>query len=371
MILYSFLGVIGFVILAAIIFINFYPSFGGKVEGARLVRAQKAPNHTGERFTNLGEVKEDFTWADYKKMTAKMLKGNPNKKPNDSLPSITWKKEEVENISDSTTTAIWYGHSAFYLKMNGMNILLDPMFGDYPAPAPYLINKRFNYKLPIEIEDLPEIDIIVFSHDHFDHLDYGSVLKLKEKTKMFLTPLGLGAHLERWGVPPEKIQEFYWHEGTEIGGIKFTCTPSQHFSGRGTSDKMHTLWASWVIEGDQKLFFSGDSGYFPGFKEIGDKYGPFDFSFMECGQYDPLWHDIHMMPEETAQAALDLRSKRFMPIHWAGFTLSVHDWDDPAKRVTQKAEELGLDIIIPQIGRAITIEDSTAVYENDWWRSID
>jgi len=355
-------------VLGTILFIKFYPSFGGKMEGERLAQAQQKPNHSGKRFENLEPTKVDFTWSDYKKMIAKMFKGNPNTTPKDSLPSQVWQKEQVAAINDSLVTAIWYGHSAVYLKMNGLNILIDPMFGDFPAPAPYLVGRRYRYKFPIAIEDLPEIDVIVFSHDHYDHLDYGSVLKLKEKTKMFLVPLGLGAHLERWGVAKEKFQEFYWNESKEIGGVTFTCTPSQHFSGRGTSDKMHTLWASWVIDGDKKIFFSGDSGYFSGFKKIGEQHGPFDFSFIECGQYDSLWHDIHMMPEETSLAASDLNTDVFMPIHWAGFTLATHQWNDPAIRASQKASELGLKMITPIIGQEISIGDTTASYSADWWR---
>lgn len=365
--LFSILGVIGFLVIATVFFFLLNPSFGGKPEGDRLAKMQLAPNHTGKRFTNIQKVKEDFTWAEYQEMFTKMIKGNPKRKPNKTLPSIQWTKAEVDALPDTSNTAVWYGHSAFYLKMDGMHILLDPMFGDYPAPAPYLINKRFDYQLPIEIADLPEIDLIVFSHDHYDHLDYGSVKALKDKTKYFLVPLGVGAHLESWGVPAEKITELYWHESKKVGSIDFTCTPAQHFSGRGFADRQQTLWASWVIDGSQKIFFSGDSGYFPGFKEIGEKYGPFDMSFMECGQYDPLWADIHMFPEETAQAAKDIRAKRMMPIHWAGFTLGLHDWDDPIRRVTQAADSLDIEMLTPKIGEAITIGDSTRVYE-PWWQ---
>lgn len=370
MLLYALLGLITVLVISAVLFINFYPSFGAKSDGERLEFMQKKPNHNGTRFTNIGPVKEDFTWDDYKKMIRKALKGNANGRPPVPLPSKNWSKPEVQALSDTVTTAVWYGHSAFYVKMNGLNILLDPMFGDYPAPLPYLIGKRFRYDWPIDTEELPEIDVVVFSHDHYDHLDYSSVLKLKDKVNRWLVPLGLGAHLERWGVEPSKISELYWYEEISVAGVSFTCTPAQHFSGRSTDDRMHTLWASWVVIGQDRLFFSGDSGYFPGFKEIGDRYGPFDFAFMECGQYDPLWPDIHMFPEETAQAAKDVKAKRFMPIHWAGFTLSNHDWDDPINRVISAADSLSVDVVTPVIGEAIVVKDSI-IRLTDWWTKIE
>lgn len=367
MLLYSILGLIVLITLVVILFINFYPSFGGKVDGKRLERAQQTPNHNGEFFDNTVPVMEDQSFGQYKKIIGKMLKGNSNGTPSEILPTVQWTKDQVDALSDTVTTAIWYGHSSFYLKMNGMSILIDPMLGDYPSPAPGLIGKRFNYDMPIEIADLPEIDVVVFSHDHYDHLDYESVLKLKDKTKQFITPLGVGAHLESWGVDPDKITELYWHERLKIDAIEFTCTPAQHFSGRGTADRFHTLWSSWVIEGQHKIFFSGDSGYFDGFKEIGEKYGPFELSFMECGQYDELWPDIHMFPEQTAQAALDVKSKRMMPIHWGGFKLANHDWDDSINRAQKASDSLGLDMITPKIGEAIVLGDTTLQYE-EWWK---
>ncbi|MFY0626129.1 MAG: MBL fold metallo-hydrolase [Reichenbachiella sp.] len=367
MLLYSILGLIGLLIVTIVLFVNFYPSFGGEVKGARLERAQESPNHNGEIFQNEIPVMQDNSIGQYRKILAKMLKGNANGTPSKKLPSIQWKEEQVDALLDTVTTAVWYGHSSFYLKMNGKNILLDPMFGNYPSPAPGLIGKRFDYDMPIEISDLPEIDVVVFSHDHYDHLDYESVLKLKDKTKHFITPLGVGAHLESWGVKPEKITELYWNESLKIDSIEYRCTPAQHFSGRGTTDRFRTLWSSWAIKGQHNIYFSGDSGYFDGFKEIGERYGPFDISFMECGQYDELWGDIHMFPEQTAQAALDVQSKQMMPIHWGGFKLGNHDWDDPIKRVKKASDSLGVKLLTPQIGEAIVLGEVPEQY-GEWWK---
>ena len=194
-------------------------------------------------------------------------------------------------------------------------------------------------------------------------------MKLKEKTSRFLVPVGLGAHLRHWGVDADKIDEFYWYESKNIGPITYRCTPAQHFSGRGISDKMSTLWASWVIEGKHKIFFSGDSGYFEEFSKIGEKYGPFDACVMECGQYDELWDAIHMFPEETVRAHLDLRGDLLIPIHWGAFSISLHDWNDPVKRVFRASEEKGVNLATPVIGEPIHIGEEQTF--STWWKNIN
>ncbi len=241
------------------------------------------------------------------------------------------------------------------------------MFGAVPAPHPWLGKKRYSKELPIEVEKLPAIDLIIFSHDHYDHLDYGSIQKLKGKTKKFYVPLGVGNHLKKWGVQPSAIQELNWWDEVTYGDLVLAFTPARHFSGRGLTNRWSTLWGSWVIKGAQdNIYFSGDSGYGSHFKTIGDKYGPFDFAMLECGQYNERWSEIHMMPEETAQAAVDLNTKAMMPIHWAAFTLALHSWTDPVERVTVKARQLGMPIVVPKIGSSIQfnhIPDETF----NWW----
>ncbi|PCJ94511.1 MAG: hypothetical protein COA50_12175 [Flavobacteriaceae bacterium] len=349
-----------------ILVVNFYPSFGGNPNKESMNKMKSVPNYKDGKFSNIEKVKEDFSWDDYKKMFGKMIKGNPNRKPNKSLPVLKWNKSELEALKKEETTAVWYGHSTFFLKMNGKNILIDPMFGDYPAPVPYIINKRFIDTLPIAIADLPTIDVILLSHDHYDHLDYGSIKKLKNKTKQFIVPLGVGGHLEKWGVPKSKITELYWHESIKVDDIVFTATPAQHFSGRGLRDKMATLWSSWVITGQHNIFFSGDSGYFNGFKEIGEKYGPFDVCMMECGQYDELWADIHMFPEQTVQAHIDVKGDMLIPIHWGGFALATHDWDGPIKRLSKVSKEKNINLATPIIGEKIIIGGNQQF--SDWWK---
>lgn len=362
-----FLRIVLLFAILVVLVVNFYPSFGGKPSEISISEMEKALNYKNGKFTNLQEVKEDFSWDDYKKMFRKMIKGNPNKKPKQSLPVVKWTKEQLKELKNEETTAVWYGHSTFYLKMNGKNILIDPMFGDYPAPVPYIINKRFNYELPIAIADLPAIDVVLLSHDHYDHLDYGSIKKIKDKTKQFIVPLGVGGHLEKWGVAKEKITELYWHESLKVNDVLFTATPAQHFSGRGLTDKMATLWSSWVITGKHNIYFSGDSGYFDGFKKIGETYGPFDVTMMECGQYDELWDDIHMFPEQTAQAHLDVKGNMLIPIHWGGFTLANHDWNNPIKRLAKTCKEKNINLATPIIGEKINIGGNQQF--SDWWKN--
>lgn len=367
-VLYLLGGIICLFTIAAVVVVNHYPPLGGNSTGKRLARMRNSVHHKDEIYENLNPVNKDYGWEFMKKMLRKQLKGNPNRKPTKSLPVKRWNKEAVQNLSDSITTAVWYGHSAFYLKMNGKNILLDPMFGKYTTPVPFDKSSRFNDTLPIAIKDLPIIDVIVLSHDHYDHLDYGSILQLKDKTRQFIVPLGVGAHLERWGVDASKITELDWYEEVVIDDLTFSCTPAQHFSGRSLNDKFRTLWCSWVIAGKHKIYFSGDSGYFSEFKTIGEKYGPFDVCLMECGQYDELWHDIHMYPEQTAQAYLDLKGKMLIPIHWGAFTLATHDWDDPILQLEEICRKENIHLATPMIGEEIMIGKKQEF--STWWKEL-
>jgi L-ascorbate metabolism protein UlaG (beta-lactamase superfamily) len=252
--------------------------------------------------------------------------------------------------------------------MEGKRIFFDPMLGESPSPHPLLGPKRFSKELPIDIDKLPFIDAVVLSHDHYDHLDYESIIKLKDKVGKFYVPLGVGVHLEKWNVPAEKIIELDWWQESKENGFTFICTPARHFSGRGLFNGFTTLWASWVVKTDSSnVYFSGDSGYGPHFKEIGDKYGPFDFVMLECGQYHELWKDIHMMPEQTVEAAIDLKGKLMMPIHWGAFTLAMHTWTDPINRVTTRAHERLVPITTPKIGEAVVLQQPEFPHST-WWK---
>lgn len=364
-------SVVLLLIIVGALFINLSPEFGGKPTKEDQLRYEKSPLYKDGIFVNPIPTSLDMSFGTMVGTLVEFIKGTPNAKPSVELPIIENDSIDIANFK-AGDRLIWFGHSAFLLQIDGKNILLDPMLGNVPAPHPLLGGNRYNTKLPIEIEKLPRIDAVLISHDHYDHLDYGSIKKLKEKTNQFLVPLGVGAHLKAWGIETNKISEFDWWQELTYEHLKLSFTPSRHFSGRGLTDRATTLWGSWVIKGNNSnLYFSGDGGYGEHFKEIGAKYGPFDFAMMECGQYNEKWHDIHMMPEETAQAAVDVNTKVMMPIHWGAFTLALHSWTDPVERVSAKAKELNQDMIIPKIGESIGLDSSIAVADSYWWKNLE
>ena len=363
-------SLIALLVIAFLVFTNFYPTFGGDVTKEKQTTYQASTQFKDGIFHNVKSVPKALSFSEtmslaYTFFSTKVTNGRPKEDLKiDQLDSTT--------VADYTGEArlVWFGHSSFLLQIDGLNILIDPMFGKVAAPHPTLGGSRFNEKFPLEIEKLPQIDAVIFSHDHYDHLDYETVKKIKHKTRHFFTPLGVGTHLEAWGVPSTNITELDWWQDVKFETITLVCTPAQHFSGRKLNNNQSTLWSSWVIQSkDDNIFFSGDSGYADHFTEIGSKYGPFDIALMECGQYDDMWPDVHMTPEETAQAGVDVQANKIMPIHWAGFKLALHDWTDPVKRVKAKANQLNLNVITPQIGQEIRVKDSINTTTN-WWENL-
>lgn len=260
------------------------------------------------------------------------------------------------------------GHSTVLLKLRGGFWLTDPVFSDRASPMQWAGPKRF-HAAPIGIDALPPIAGVILSHDHYDHLDYAAILALNAKTTHFITPLGVGDRLIEWGVDAAKVRQLDWWESTHVEGLRLVATPAQHFSGRGMFDGNSTLWASWVLlADDMRVFFSGDTGYFDGFKSIGERYGPFDLTMMETGAYDPSWPDVHMQPEETLQAHLDLRGKRMMPIHNGTFDLALHNWYDPFERIAALADAAGVPLATPGMGEALAIHPAQATAR--WWEQV-
>jgi L-ascorbate metabolism protein UlaG (beta-lactamase superfamily) len=286
--------------------------------------------------------------------------------PTQAIPVYAITQQQLLDAPDRSLFRL--GHSTVLLKLNGNFWLTDPVFSERASPVQWAGPQRF-HQPPISIEELPPIKGVILSHDHYDHLDYAAIKKLAAKTEHFITPLGVGERLISWGVPAAKVEQLSWWQTTHVAGLKLVATPAQHFSGRGLGDRNKTLWASFVIEDrDVRLFFSGDSGYFNGFKEIGRKYGPFDLTMVETGAYDPQWPDVHMQPEESLQAHIDLRGKVLLPIHNGTFDLSLHAWHDPFDRITELAAERRLPIATPEIGRALDI--SAPLAEQKWWEPV-
>ena len=353
------------IVLIVYLVIKLHPPLGAKATGADRVKLDNSVNRQGGKFVYPLPTPMNMPPGAMLKVMGEMIKGSPNRKPKGIVPMD---KLDLRELEDRRPKAIWFGHSAFLLQLGGLTLLLDPMFGKAPSPFPIIGGKRYGGKLPFEVDALPEIDAVILSHDHYDHLDYGSIRKLRGKVKKFIVPLGVGAHLVRWGVARERIIEADWWDELTYEGLRLSCTPARHFSGRSLGDRYATLWCSWVIESaEARIFFSGDSGYGPHFKQIGEKYGPFDLTLMECGQYDTRWHLIHMLPEETVQANRDVGGKLLLPIHWGAFTLALHDWTDPIERALKAAASSGVTVTTPRIGQPVPIGGPNVPAEN-WWK---
>jgi len=348
--------------IVGIIFISTSPQFGSRDKAFSMERMLQSENYNGEIFTNL----EVTPKGDIALSTMLEFFATDHRRFPDWLIPVKERLTEEFNAPEQTTRLTWFGHSAVLLEIDGKTIFFDPMLGDVPAPLPFLGTPRYNPTLPLNIDNVPELDAVIISHDHYDHLDYESISLLKDRVEYFYTALGVGSHLVAWGVDPHKVIELDWWEETKLGDVLIAATPSRHFSGRGLSDSDETQWASWVIKGEQaSVFFSGDSGYAKSFKTIGEKYGPFDIAMVECGQYHTDWKSIHMMPEESVQANQDLNSKLLMPIHWGSFSISLHDWDEPVKRALAAAKPLNVPVTTPIIGETIIIGEKAP--SSRWW----
>lgn len=263
---------------------------------------------------------------------------------------------------------IWFGHSTFLLNIDGTIVLIDPVFGKTAAPVSFTA-KRFQPPV-LPLSQLPPVDVVLISHDHYDHLDADSIRFFRDAKTQFLVPLGIGGHLKRWGISEERIVERDWWESWSAHGIDFTAAPAQHFSGRDGFNNNETLWASWVMSNEQtRLFFSGDSGYDTHFAQIGERLGPFDLALMENGQYDDSWPVVHMRPFETIQAFREVNAKRLLPIHWGMFELAFHSWYAPAESLATLADEQGVDLVTPMFGEMLTLDDDLTTTR--WWQNRD
>lgn len=343
----------------------FFKQFGGKVTRALTQQYEQSKNWRDGSFQNLEETSLTTSLLDMPRIIYKQLANQKERAPRQPLPVTAFDQKAFLEPSDAGKF-IWYGHSAILMRMWGKTLLIDPMLGPDTSPIAPFATKRFSDNTLGLIDDFPEIDLILLTHDHYDHLDYASIQKLKHKTKQYFVAMGVKRHLMSWGVPADMITEFDWWQARELGDIQITFTPTRHFSGRGLTDRLKTLWGGWVFTTPrEKIWFSGDGGYGQHFKEVGQRLGPFDFAFMECGQYNEDWRPIHLFPDEAVQAALDAGAKKAMPVHWAGFALSYqHTWQEPATVFTQTAKDQQLDFTLPAIGDMFDVE---SVLQDPWW----
>jgi L-ascorbate metabolism protein UlaG (beta-lactamase superfamily) len=304
------------------------------------------------------------------RQTAKILKeflfGGSNRTPSLPLPEVKPDLKEFLRNDGRQLKYIWMGHSTFLVNFEGRVILFDPVFNS-ASPVGFMV-RRFQ-KPVLSLEELPPIDLIVLSHDHYDHLDSHVMKYFAGKKMKIITTLKVGSRLQEFGISKDRIVELDWWQEHVENGLTFVSAPAQHFSGRGLGDRNETLWCSFVIfSPHHRMYFSGDSGYDIHFQEIGKRYGPFDISFMENGQYNELWRAVHMMPEEAVQAHLDVKAKFMVPIHWGMFVLSTHSWKDPIERTFQAAQKNAVALMTPKIGQMVDI-DQPPQFEK-WWQQL-
>ena len=335
-------------------------TFGRRPSGKELKKIKASPHYAHNGFQNLVPTKL-FKDVSLMKVLWKFLNAK-NTSPEKPLPSL---KTDVKNLPDNTPVIVWFGHSSYLVKINGKHILVDPVFCGHASPVSFT-TRSFPGTDIYKVEDLPDIDVLLISHDHYDHLDYKTVVELIPKTKMVCTSLGVASHLQYWGFDADKIIEFdWWNEQTLFNDLKLSAVPARHFSGRGLI-RNKTLWSAFVLQTNtHSLFLGADSGYSDHFKFIHEKFPSFDIAILECGQYNIAWHDIHMLPEETVQACIDLHAKVLMPVHWGKFSLSVHTWDEPIKTVCAKAGELNVQLTTPMIGEPVILD--TTYPNSKWW----
>lgn len=341
--------------------------FGGKVTKALLERYAQSSHWKDGKFQNLEHTEMNVSLRTIPQLLYKQLFERAGKVPQKPIPVEPFDEKTFLAPSDDTKV-IWYGHSAIFLRMNGLNVLIDPMLGPNASPiAPFPTTRFSNNTLKL-IDQFPPIDLMLLSHDHYDHLDLDSIQKLKHKTTHYFVALGVKRHLTAWGISEDHITEFDWWDHKEYNNLSITFTPSRHFSGRGLTDRSKSLWGGWVLQSEKEnIWFSGDGGYGSHFEEIGAKFGSFDLAFMECGQYNENWHQIHLYPEESVQAALDAGAKVAMPVHWGGFALAMHPWQEPVERFLQAAQAPGLTAFTPQPGK---IYSTKQLVSTNWWESL-
>ncbi len=335
----------------------------GKLPSGKLKqKIQQSPNYKNGAFQNLSPTAVQQEGVTYWKMTKEFFKKNPDAVPPVKLPFI---KTDLNKLNSGEPVIVWFGHSSYLLRIENKNFLVDPVFSGNAAPVSFMV-KAFPGSNEYKAEDMPAIDYLILTHDHYDHLDFKTIRKLKNKVGSIICSLGISSHLIYWGINKNIITELDWWQSTPLdGGMKLIAAPARHFSGRGIK-RGQTLWSSFILKtSTYSLYLGGDSGYDSHFKDIGEKYGPFDLAILESGQYNVMWPLIHMMPEEMVQAAIDLKAKAILPVHWGKFKLGMHAWNEPVKRVMQKADELNIPVKTPMIGQLLTLD--TQFSGTKWW----
>jgi L-ascorbate metabolism protein UlaG (beta-lactamase superfamily) len=337
-------------------------ALGTLPSGKRAERIASSSRYRGGKLVDTIPRIEPDIW----KATSRWLGGGEHRRPAALLPVLL--RETSEFAAPTTGVRItWLGHSSLLVELEGRRVLVDPVFSQRCSPSQFVGPERF-HPVPLPVEALPALDAVVISHDHYDHLDYDTVKRLKARQVPFLVPLGVGAHLEYWGIPPELIHELDWWQDAVVAGLRFVATPARHFSGRGLGADQ-TLWSGWALMGaKQRVYYSGDTAMFEGFAQIGERLGPFDAALIEVGAYDALWADVHLGPEQAVRAHRAVRGGLFFPVHWGTFDLALHSWIEPVERTLAAALESGVPVVTPKPGQSIEVASPPA--PERWWPKV-
>jgi L-ascorbate metabolism protein UlaG (beta-lactamase superfamily) len=337
-------------------------AFGGKVLGARKERVQDSRYFDGSRFRNVLETPMGAPSAG---LAWEYIAGKVEREPKEAFPIVHPATGSLSPGQGEPLRVTWLGHSTVLLEIDGRLVLTDPVFGQRAAPVSWLGPKRF-HPVPLEPEQLPPLDVILISHDHFDHLDFPTISRLAHRETTWVTSLGVGAHLEAWGVPPQRIVELDWWQEADIAGLQIVATPSRHFQGRGPGTSTETFWSSWALRGPRhSVWFSGDTGpWDEGFEQIGRHFGGFDLSLIEIGAWHPAWGSIHLGPDNAMKVHQQVRARTMMPVHWGTFSLALHAWDQPITHLQGLAEAADVQLLSPMMGQTVHRESGV----HDYWR---
>ncbi|MFE0644846.1 MBL fold metallo-hydrolase [Streptomyces sp. NPDC058877] len=348
-------------------------SFGAEPTGERLARIRRSPNFANGIFQNPESARRVPSGSTFELAKTYFEKeGRAHRAPTGAIPVHPTTLADIAKPPATGLRLTWMGHSGVLAEIDGHRVLFDPVWGDRCSPFPFAGPKRL-HPVPVPLAALGPVDVVVISHDHYDHLDLPTIKALATTDTVFAVPLGVGAHLEHWGVSASRLRELDWNESTGIGELRLTATPARHFCGRGLRNTQHTLWASWVVQGPaHRIFHSGDTGYFSGFRDIGAAHGPFDATMIQIGAYSEFWTDIHMTPAEGIRSHLDLQSGGpggvLLPIHWGTFNLAPHAWAEPGEWTRDAAEEVGQAVAFPRPGEPF--EPSGKLPSDPWWRGV-
>jgi L-ascorbate metabolism protein UlaG (beta-lactamase superfamily) len=363
------LGVVGTTVLSAgFLVTTAWSSLGARPSGERLKRVQASPHYdaASEGFANALPTRQGSA----RQMISQYWNNDAPVEPESEIPVFESTQSVLSTPPADDLRVTWLGHSTLFVEIEGRRFLVDPVWGPRASPWSFLGPRRFHAP-PIALEALPEFDAVVISHDHYDHLDAPTIRRLAATAPLFVVPLGIGAHLEAFDVPADKIVELDWWDTHVFDGVELVSTPSRHFSGRAIIDANATLWSGWAFIGSEhRAYYSGDTAMFPGFAEIGERLGPFDMTMMESGAYNPLWTDVHLGPEQAMQAHLDVRGRLFMPVHWGTFDLALHGWTEPVERILAAAETAGVTVAVPRPGESVEPSRVSEGSPARWWPQL-